>query len=163
MDYQQTATLAWHESLELHEIVVFQSTCLVSMKQKYPNVSNHELKGLYKEVILAVEQNLTELLPFYQFVPNDTNYESRDLDTSFFSADLLIFLKTSIRNYSVAITETATHELRVILTNQLIKAINAQEKVFQFMYRNGYYPAYDLEKLFTNDVKLATKAIKKKY
>jgi spore coat protein F len=69
--------------------------------------------------------------------------------------------KTSVRNYAIAITETATPELRMVLVKQLNGAIKMHEQVYNFMYAKGLYPSYDLEKLLQNDVKNAHKALSK--
>lgn len=79
--------------------------------------------------------------------------------TPFYAGDLLGLVKASVRNYSVAITETATPELRRVLKKQLNDSIELHEDTFQFMYKRGYYPAYDLEQLLANDLKLAQRAL----
>jgi spore coat protein F len=41
--------------------------------------------------------------------------------------------------------------------------IDTHEKVFNYMYERGYYPAYDLSQLLMNDVRNANKAISMAY
>ncbi|KKE79964.1 spore coat protein [Oceanobacillus caeni] len=153
--------LAWHETLEVHELVVFQSISLMKLKRFIKEVRDSELKSIYEHVIKGLETNLKELLEFYALAPTE-ELRDRNLDDGFFSGDLLAFAKTSVRNYSNAITETATPILRQTLNKQLQRSIQTHEMVFNYMYKNGYYPAYDLEKLLKHDVQLANKALKMK-
>ncbi|RLL46577.1 spore coat protein [Oceanobacillus piezotolerans] len=162
MDYPNH--LAWHETLDLHELVAFQSIALMKLKKFYPEVKDAELQSIYQHTINGIEMNLQELLQFYSFAPRDEDEEDlRNLDTGFFSGDLLAFAKTAVRNYSIAITETATPVLRDTLNKQLQRAIETHGMVYAFMYKKGYYPSYDLEKLLQNDIKLANKALKMNY
>lgn len=71
--------------------------------------------------------------------------------------------KTMVRNYSIAITETATPELREVLLKQLNGAVRWHEQVYNYMARRGLYPSYDLGKLLQGDVFRAQKAISMKY
>lgn len=75
----------------------------------------------------------------------------------------MAFSKTAVRNYAIAITETATPALRQTLNKQMQNAINTHEMVFTFMYKKGLYPAYDLKKLLQNDMNIANKALKMRY
>lgn len=151
--------LAWHETLELHELVAFQSTQLIGFKKKLPMIKNQSLRALFIESIQCIEQNLHELLQFY---PSSWSMErhlgSPDM-TAVESGSLLGFSKAAVRNYAGAITETATPQLRETFKRHLFKAIELHGKVFYFMFYNGYYPAYDLEQLLANDVKMAKNAL----
>jgi len=53
--------------------------------------------------------------------------------------DFLISVKASIKDYSAAITETATPELRASLREQLRVAIDTHEKMTNYMIDKGYY------------------------
>lgn len=163
MENRRPNHLAWHETLELHELVAFQSFGLMRLKKFIGEVNDRELRGLYEETIKGLETNLTELLRFYSRVPRDEDELERNIDRSFFSGDLLSFTKTAVRNYSIAITETATPVLRNTLNKQLQRAIDTHERVYAYMYERGLYPSYDLDKLLQNDVNLASKAIHMKY
>ncbi|MFC2948144.1 spore coat protein [Virgibacillus sediminis] len=156
--------LAWHETLELHELVAFQSIGLMKLKRFFPEVKDAELRSIYGHTIKSLENNLKELLQFYSFAPRDDEQEDfRNMDTGFFSGDLLGFAKTSVRYYAIAITETATPVLREILNKQLQQAIQTHAMVFNYMYEKGYYPSYDLEKLLRNDIRKAGNAINMRY
>lgn len=150
--------LAWHETMELHELVAFQSNSLIELKKACQEVTDPELKELYKHTIEKVGKNLCELLPFYPEAPQ-VSVSHHEGQTPFFAGNLLGFTKTAVRNYAIAITETATHQLREVFVTQLNRYIRLHYKVFQFMYCRGYYPAYDLSKLLHGDIMNAKKAL----
>lgn len=152
--------LAWHETLDLHEIVAFQTIGLIKFKKAFGEVENEELRRLYQQTIETLESNLRELLDFYPLAPRAaTNMLPDQLELGFYAGDLLAFAKTAVRNYSIAITETATPVLRETLTRQLNGAIELHAAVYDFMYRNGLYPSYDLNRLLANDVQNANAAL----
>lgn len=159
MDHNYPQTLAWHESLELHELVAFQSIGLMKLKMSVNNIQDDNLKGIYLQSIEELEMNLNELLQFYPSAPHPGNSSEYRVTDSFLAGDLLTFAKTSVRNYGVAITETATPSLRNILKKQLNLAINCHERIYNYMYQNGLYPSYNLNKLLQNDIMLAKNAI----
>jgi spore coat protein F len=71
----------------------------------------------------------------------------------------LAFAKTAVRNYGVAITETATPAVRKVLKKQLNQAIDIHEQIYSYMYRKGLYPSYNLNKMLQNDMMLAKQAM----
>ncbi|XLG12561.1 spore coat protein [Bacillus subtilis] len=105
-------TLAWHETLEMHELVAFQSNGLIKLKKMIREVKDPQLRQLYNVSIQGVEQNLRELLPFFPQAPHREDEEEERADNPFYSGDLLGFAKTSVRSYAIAITETATPQLK---------------------------------------------------
>ncbi|PLR93783.1 spore coat protein [Bacillus sp. T33-2] len=149
--------LAWHETLELHELVAFQSVLLWKFKKNVRKVTEPELRALYAFSINALENNLRELLRFYPMAPGFP--EAARAEIGFFAGDLLGSAKTAVRYYAIAVTETATPALREVLTRQLNTAIDWHGRVFYYMYERGLYPSYDLQKLLMNDVNLASKAL----
>lgn len=151
--------LAWHETMELHELTAFQSNGLMDLKMCLPHVKDPQLHNLYSEVIQATETNLKELLPFYSLAPTGYRMGAEMDMTSFYAAHLLIFTKTTVRNYAIAITETATPALREVFKKQLNQAIDLHAKVFNYLYERGFYPAYDLQALLKGDVANAQKAL----
>ncbi|AEI43955.1 spore coat protein [Paenibacillus mucilaginosus] len=154
------AHLAWHETLELHELVAFQSAQLVSFKKKLPTLQDPGLRALYTEAVASLTKNLTELLAFYPKAPSAHRDSKGDVELpDVESAQLLGIMKTAVRNYAIAITETATPQLRDTFVRHLNAAIALHAKVFAFMYERGYYPAYNLDQLLAGDVKNATRAI----
>ncbi|MFC4099117.1 spore coat protein [Paenibacillus xanthanilyticus] len=151
--------LAWHETLELHELIAFQSNALMEFKMNAANVKDPALHALYEETVKALETNLQELLPYLPKAPVATRVDNGADLTAFYAAHLLIFAKTSVRNYAVAITETATPQLRDLLQKQLNNAILLHGKAYAFMLERGLYPSYDLAKLLANDAMVAKKAL----
>ncbi|MDF2857098.1 MAG: spore coat protein [Neobacillus sp.] len=164
MENTQRKTLAWHETLELHELVAFQSIGLMKLKMSFKKVPDAELKELYKKCIHELEHNLGELLKFYPSAPGYQR-EEEDIreDIGFYAGDLLALSKTLVRNLAIAITETATPALRNTLTKQLTASIKGHERVFNYMHKNGLYPSYDLGLLLGHDIENAQKALKMKY
>lgn len=152
-------TLAWHETLELHELVVFQSIGLMKLKDAIGKITCPTLRAIYAQTIKGLTMNLTELLQFYSNTPRNEQIDRGDLDKGFYAGDLLAFSKTAVRNYAIAITETATPQLRMVFAKHLQSAIHTHAIVFNYMYERGYYPSYNLPKLLNNDVMLAKKAI----
>ncbi|MFC0212540.1 spore coat protein [Paenibacillus chartarius] len=153
--------LAWHETLELHELVSFQSGQLISFKKKLPSIHDPALKSLYAEAIRSIENNLHELLRFYPQAPVADHRDKDDVEPlAAESGQLLGFSKTAVRNYATAITETATPKLKMTFVKHLHGAIALHGKVFAFMYERGYYPAYDLKQLLAGDMANAQKALK---
>ena len=160
---QRQKTLAWHETLELHELVAFQAIGLMKLKKSIGKIKDGNLKTIYRGMIADLEANLGELLAFYPMAPRDIVEDRAESDHAFFAGDLLALMKTAVRNYAIAITETATPELKNMLVNQMQKAIKGHTIIFNYMYERGLYPAYQLDKLLSNDVTLAKNAISMGY
>jgi len=165
LEQENRKLLAWHETLELHELVAFQSLGLMKLKMSIKKVTDAELRELYRLCIQDLEKNLNELLKYY---PSAQGYQAREeeevrQDIGFFAGDLLALSKTMVRNLSVAITETATPALRRTFTNQLMGAIQGHERVFNYMHKHGYYPSYDLGLLLGHDIENAQKALKMRF
>ncbi len=165
MTQEERKKLAWHETLELHEIVSFQSSELMKLKMSINKVTDTELKELYRKWIHDLEANLRDLLKFY---PSAQGYQAREdedvrEDLGFFAADLLALSKTMVRNLAHAITETATPALRRTFSNQLMGAIQGHERIFNYMLKHGYYPAYDLNLLLGHDIQNTQKALNMGY
>jgi spore coat protein F len=159
VNHHSPKTLAWHETLEMHELVAFQAIGLMKLKTGLNNVKNPNLQRIYLETIKELEANLKELLQFYSSAPHPGESSDYRITDSFLAGDLLAFTKSAVRNYAVAITETATPALRAVLMKQLNLAVNSHERIYSYMYANGLYPSYDLNKLLQNDIKLAKNAI----
>ncbi|WP_257000996.1 spore coat protein [Terribacillus saccharophilus] len=156
--------LAWHETLEVHELVASQAVALTKMKQFIGNINDGELRSIYDQTIKGLENNLNELLQFFPYAPgpNDVT-DTRQVSPAFYAGDLLVFAKTSVRNYAIAITETATPVLRETLRKQLQLAIDTHAKIFDYMYKRGLYPAYNFERLLQNDIRNANRALQMGY
>lgn len=59
--------------------------------------------------------------------------------------DLLINAKSGVRNYAMAVTECATPEIKQILMKQLDEAIDAHEKITNYMVQRGLYHPYQVQ------------------
>jgi len=157
------ASLAWHETLELHELVASQSVSLFQLKNSIRHIKDPQIKSLYMETIQSLENNIKELLSFYPQAPTSRVQNHRESPSAFYVGNLLGLAKSSIKNYAAAITETATPSLRKVMVKHLNNAITAHEKIFNIMNKQGNYPAYDINKLMKNDMKLAQKALSEPY
>lgn len=151
--------LAWHETLEIHELVAFQANGLIALKRNLHHVKDEHLRLLYEQAITGTEQNLKELLAFYPSAPQVDDPRDERLMEPFFAGNLLVFAKCSVRNYAIAITEAATPQVREALNTHLQRCIELHGKVFYYMYEHSYYPAYNLQQLLANDMNLAHKAM----
>jgi similar to spore coat protein len=68
------------------------------------------------------------------------------------ATDFLMAAKSGVRNYSAAITEAATPELRAELREQLRAAIDTHEKITNYMVARGFYHPHDLEQQLKVDL-----------
>ncbi|GAA4702602.1 spore coat protein [Brevibacillus fulvus] len=59
------------------------------------------------------------------------------------SMDLLNSVKADIRNYAVAITETATPELKTVLRQHLREGIALHRELTAYLMDKGWYQPYD--------------------
>ncbi|MBL4933657.1 spore coat protein [Clostridium paridis] len=75
------------------------------------------------------------------------------------ATDFLVAAKSAVRNYSIALTETTSPEVRQTLRNQLNHAIATHEKIFRYMEKKGYYNAHDLKEQFKVDMKTTETAL----
>ncbi|MFP3511732.1 spore coat protein [Peribacillus sp. SIMBA_075] len=153
--------LAWHETLELHELVAAQSITLIKLKKAYPTIQDPILKTIYRQTIDALAQNIMELLQFYPLTPK-TDLDGdvlRDEASAATAGELLGLAKTSIKNYAGAISETATPSLRKVFIKHLNGAIDIHLKIFNYLYERNLYPAYNLNQLLQNDVDVANNAL----
>ncbi|GKS09637.1 spore coat protein [Paenibacillus chitinolyticus] len=150
--------LAWHETLELHELVSLQTGQLIACKQKLPTLADEGLQTLFRAAIQTLEQNLNELLAYYPEAPAASRNKNAELPV-LEAGQLLAFAKTAVRGYACALTETATPRLRATFVKHLLRAVEFHAKVFNRMYADGAYPAYDLKELLENDAANARAAL----
>lgn len=75
------------------------------------------------------------------------------------ATDFLISAKTAVRNYSVAITENISSEVRTVLREQLRDAIVTHDAITNYMVKRGYYYAYNLEEQYKVDMKVTNTAL----
>ncbi|MFC4619075.1 spore coat protein [Camelliibacillus cellulosilyticus] len=160
MSDERATHLAWHETLELHEMVAMQSTAIIKCKLFIEGIQDQTLKSLYIQVITDLEHNVTELLNFYSKAPREEKAgKMKAAEDGFYAGELLSFIKAQIKGLAGAVTETATPALKEVFIKQLNHAIKSHTKIFNYMHKKGYYPAYDLEALLESDQKNAKKAL----
>jgi similar to spore coat protein len=68
------------------------------------------------------------------------------------ATDFLIAAKAGVRNYTVALTETATPELRMALREQLRDAIQTHENITNYMIAKGFYHPQQLSEQLQVDL-----------
>jgi similar to spore coat protein len=78
------------------------------------------------------------------------------------ATDFLISSKCGLRSYAVAITETASPELRATLVSQLNDFILTHERITDYMMSRGYYHAYHLQEQYQVDMKVTDTALQLK-
>ncbi|HZH62097.1 MAG TPA: spore coat protein [Metabacillus sp.] len=76
------------------------------------------------------------------------------------ATDLLLSSKSGVRSLAVAITETATPEVKKVLKKELETAIDLHDKIAQYMIEKEMYHAYDLKEQVSQDLKNAEEALK---
>ena len=76
------------------------------------------------------------------------------------ATDFLISAKAGVHNYAVAITETATPELRGELRDQLRTSISTYEKISNYMIAKGYYHPHELRDQLQVNLTISDTALK---
>lgn len=81
------------------------------------------------------------------------------LDDMAIATDFLVTAKAAVRNLAVAITETATPEVKKLLRRELDTAIDTHDKIAQYMIKNEMYHAYNVDEQVEHDLKKADIAL----
>jgi similar to spore coat protein len=68
------------------------------------------------------------------------------------ASDFLITAKSGIRNYSMAITETASPEIKAVLHKHLQEAIDTHEQITGYMMERGFYHPYNVNEQIQLDM-----------
>lgn len=76
------------------------------------------------------------------------------------ATDFLISMKSAVRSYSIALTETTSSEVRTVLRTQLGDAIASLDEISTYMIKKGYQDVYDLHQQFNVDMKSTETALK---
>lgn len=71
------------------------------------------------------------------------------------ASDFLIAAKSGVRNYAMALTETASPQVRDVLRRHLNDAINTHERITNYMMSKGYYQAYNPQQQIVADMEAA--------
>lgn len=75
------------------------------------------------------------------------------------ATELLVSAKATVRTYAVALTETASPEVRNVLKKQLDEAIDNHAKIANYMMKNGMYYAHDIKKQLEHDKEKIEKSL----
>lgn len=75
------------------------------------------------------------------------------------ATDFLISAKSAVRNYSIALTETTSQNVRTVLREQLSDAITTHETISNYMMKKGYYNAYNLNEQYKVDMQTTETAL----
>ncbi|KKB34188.1 spore coat protein [Bacillus thermotolerans] len=75
------------------------------------------------------------------------------------ATDFLISAKAGVRNIAVALTETATPELRAVLREQLRSAVETHKNISNYMMAKGYYHPGELDEQLRVDFEAAQTAL----
>ncbi|ANY72448.1 spore coat protein [Paenibacillus ihbetae] len=75
------------------------------------------------------------------------------------ATDFLISAKSGIHNYAVALTETASPEIKAVLRQHLQEAIDTHEQIIHYMIRKGYYHPYHIQEQLSLDLQTAQTAL----
>jgi spore coat protein CotF len=68
------------------------------------------------------------------------------------STAFLLNVKSGIRNSAIALTETASPEVRAVIRNQLDNGLNMHEELTNLMINRGWLNPVDLDRQFQMDL-----------
>ncbi|PGS46133.1 spore coat protein [Bacillus sp. AFS041924] len=157
-------TLAWHETLELHEIMAATTYYLYKLKTNLKNITDEGLKELYKASINTFENNLRDILKFMSNITiGERDAASDKLASEMSAEDLLTATKVLTKMYAHALTETATPDLNNMFVKQLVLINTLHSQIFNYLSKEGQYSAYNINKLIENDAKKAMDVLKMPY
>jgi similar to spore coat protein len=75
------------------------------------------------------------------------------------ATDLLIATKTGMKSCVIALSESATPEVRTFLRGQLEESIVMHEKVTAYMMNKGWYHPYNAKEQLKMDMQSSEKAL----
>ncbi|GBG07098.1 spore coat protein [Paenibacillus agaridevorans] len=68
-----------------------------------------------------------------------------------FAMDFLIRAKEGVRNLSIALTETASPDVRALLRNHLMQGIALHQEITELMIRKKWFHPYELNEQYQLD------------
>jgi spore coat protein CotF len=74
-----------------------------------------------------------------------------ELADTTFATDFLIRIKEGVRNTAIALTETATPDLRVILRKQLTQGIALHQEIYELMVDKKWFHPHELSEQYQID------------
>lgn len=82
-----------------------------------------------------------------------------ELVDSAIALEFLLSAKTGVRNYAIALTETTSPEVRVILQSQLDRAIELHGAISDLMMNKKWFHPYNMSEQAHLDLKSAQTAV----
>lgn len=73
--------------------------------------------------------------------------------------DMLITAKTAVKELAVAITESASPQVRTFLKQEFNNAVAFQESLYGYMQSKGLYNAYNVKQQIQTDIQNSTAAL----
>lgn len=89
----------------------------------------------------------------------NTMTQTNVLNDQMIATDFLIGAKNAIKSYAMAITESATPEVRSTLKQHLNDAIELHEQISQYMINKGYYHPANVQEQLRIDMQAARQAL----
>jgi similar to spore coat protein len=83
-----------------------------------------------------------------------------DMTEQVIATDFLLNAKTAVRNYSIAISEATTPEVREVLRRHLDAAITTHERILKYMMYNKYYHVHNPQEQMIVDRKTSDVTLK---
>ena len=74
-----------------------------------------------------------------------------ELADTTFAMDLLLRVKEGVRNIAVALTETASPDLRALLRKQLMQGIAMHQEISELMINKKWFHPYELSEQYKLD------------
>jgi spore coat protein CotF len=74
-----------------------------------------------------------------------------ELADTTFAMDLLLRAKEGVRNIAVALTESASPDLRALLRNQLMQGIAMHQEITELMINKKWFHPYELSEQYKLD------------
>jgi spore coat protein CotF len=74
-----------------------------------------------------------------------------ELADTTFALDFLVRTKETVRNTAVALTETATPELRAVLRKQLLQGIGMHQEISELLVKKKWFHPHDLSEQYKLD------------
>lgn len=76
-----------------------------------------------------------------------------DMTEQVIATDFLLNAKTAVRNYSIAISEATSPEVREVLRRHLDAAIMTHERILKYMMNHSYYHVHNPQEQMIADRK----------
>jgi len=160
--------LAMHEKLEVHEVLLFKTSCVKKSTAMLELVEDKDLKKILEEELKRPQKQLKIYPKFWRkhkggiLMTTKTeklNTLKEIINDQAIATDLLMSSKAGVRNLAIAITETATPEVKKVLKRELENAIDLHDKIAQYMIEKEMYHAYDMKEQVAQDLKNAEEAL----